>query len=495
MRGATVEVTQPSTWIVLERTDFERFLSDTKLRKAHLQKQIAPDIQVSTPPPSLADRLKLPYRTRRHWIVPLRWLSSLVLAMLVVIASLFAIVLWPDLSAGLKATGLVLGSTLLGLLGVWTAWRYLNWRNDTFEVSSEAVVHLERVPFPFPREDRYEAPLQQIQNVNIFVSAVGRLLGFGNLSIDTAAVQGQVEFTEIPEPAKVQQLIKRAADHARGGQQVQFREGIRQQLEDQLYPERLKPDAPESVEMPPTAPPPAPPRQRNLGWLMSWLPRLEIRERGTITWRKHWLNLVARAGVPFLATLTVIYLVLAHIAVYAAERLDFPRWLLLPPVSWTGFQGWSFILSLLLGSAATVWFIYHYVDWQNDVYIVTDGEVIDVERRPVIFPFWFFYTEDRKQAPLEMVQNVNLRIPNILAILFNYGDVIVQTAGAEGSLDFRFVSNPRRVQAEVVRRLAAHRERQRQRDFQERGKEIAEWFETYHKLNARNGPDRRYDIP
>lgn len=485
LRGATVEVTQPSTWIVLGRSDFQRFLADAGLTPGNLGPGSRPDVQVSTPPPVPNDQLDLPYKTRRHWIVLVRRLFALVVALTVAIILLVADLVWPDLPAGLRSSTLLIGvSVILGLLVPWTVWRYLNWRNDTFEVTAQAVVRMERVPFPFPREDRYEAPLQQIQNVNIFVSALGRILGYGDLSIDTAAVEGQVEFTEIPQPATVQNLIRDAAGQARGGQQIQFREGIRQQLEDHLYPERIRPAAPGSVLIPPPPPPPPPPRRDRLRWLTSWLPQLEIRAGDQITWRKHWLNLISRAGAPSVACLIMLYLVIAHLLAFAAETFGLLRWQPLPPVSWLGFQAWSFLLSLLLGLAAIVWFIYHYVDWRNDVYIVTDDEVIDVERKPVLFPFWFFYSEDRKQAPLEMVQNVNLRVPHLLAVLLNYGDVIVQTAGVEGSLDFLFVSNPRHVQAEVTRRLAAYRERKRQREFEERGKEIAGWFGAYHSLNS-----------
>ncbi len=488
MRGATVEVTQPSTWIALEREDFQRFLADAGLSPEDFRHVGPTDVPSgSPPPPSQDDRLPLPYWTRRHWFVLVRRLLPLVVLMGFTLGLIIADVTWPDEMASLQRPILVLGGLFLSLLAIWSAWRAVDWLNDTYEVTDQAVVHLERVPLI--REDRYEAPLEQIQNVNILVSVLGRLLGYGNLSIDTAAVEGQVHFSDIPQPAYVQELIQRAADLARGGRGTLYREGIRQQLEDQLYPERLQPLVPTSVLPQPEAPPPPPDaRWRNpLRWLGHVFPQVEVREGNQITWRKHWFNLVSRVGFPLLALLLTGYIVVAFLQAYAVRESPGLSWEPLPPVSWLGgFQGWSFFLSLALVLATAVWFIYHYVDWQNDVYIVNDNEVIDVERRPVIFPLWMFYAEDRKQASLDKVQNVNLRIPNILAIAFNYGDVIVQTAGAEGSLDFRFVSNPRHVQAEVVRRLAAYRERQRQREFVERGKEIAEWFETYHRLASRS---------
>jgi hypothetical protein len=109
-------------------------------------------------------------------------------------------------------------------------------------------------------------------------------------------------------------------------------------------------------------------------------------------------------------------------------------------------------------------------------------------RRLAIFPFWGIYTEDRRRASLSNVQYVDLRIPNPLALLFNFGDVIVRTAGAEGTLNFRFVNNPRHVYAEILRYLNEFEERQRQRQFEERSAEMAQWFETYHDVLRRNNP-------
>jgi hypothetical protein len=275
---------------------------------------------------------------------------------------------------------------------------------------------------------------------------------------------------------------------------MQFRESIRQQLEDRLNPERLKPVAPGSVLVQPEPPPQAapPPRLRSP---RNWLPRFEIREADSITWRKHWLNLLRRTGMPAVTTLLLSYLVFAHILAFVTKAFSSSQQLLWPPVSWLGFHGWLFLATLIFWTMAALWFIYQYVDWRNDVYILTNNDVIDVERDLAVYPLWFFYTESRRQASLDNVQYVDFKIPNLWAILFNYGDVIVKTAGLEGTLDFLFVGNPRRVQAEILRRLAEFRERERQQEFEERWGNMAEWFETYQNISERNGPARGHGTP
>jgi CRP-like cAMP-binding protein/uncharacterized membrane protein YdbT with pleckstrin-like domain len=478
LRGATVEVTQPSTWIVLEKDDFQTFLADAGLTPAALGEGSQLDVQISTPPSSPTDRLALPYQTRRHWIV---LVTRLLLPSLLMIGAAFLLaadLVFPDLPEDLQTLIALASGVAVGLLTLWTAWRYVDWMNDLFVVSNQAVVHLERVLLI--SEERYEVPLEQIQNVNINVGIIGRWLGYGDLSVDTAAVEGHVTFTRIPDPEYVQELIQQASAQAKSGQRIQFRESIRQQLEEHLYPERLKPSAPESVILQASSTQASPPRRGpRLRFLGDLLPRFEVREPDRITWRKHWFNLVQRTGLPILAFLLTSYLALAHMLAFATEALGMIPPVQLPPVSLLGVQGWVCLPVGVLWVMNLLWLIYQYVDWRNDVYIVTDNEVIDEERQPIFFPFWFLYTFDRKQAPLANVQNVNLDIPNLLAIVFNYGDVIVQTAGAEGTLDFLFVSNPRHVQAEVLRRLEAYRRRERERELQERWSGMPEWFDAY----------------
>jgi CRP-like cAMP-binding protein/uncharacterized membrane protein YdbT with pleckstrin-like domain len=478
MRGATVEVTQPSVWIVLKRDDFQQFLDDAKLGADDLEQVLYSEAEVGRPP-SLPEE-ELPFKVRRHWIVAVMRISPLVLLMV-----LLAWLMVAGRSGGLRGLLLWGGGTVLLLLALLVAYRVADWWNDTYEVTSKAVIHTEKVLFL--AEQRYEIPLQQIQNVNIFVSIVGRWLDFGDVEIDTAAQRGKIKFTFIPEPAYVQDLIQRASMEARSGVQMQRRESIRRQLEDHLFPERLKPSAPESVLIQPESESEQPARASRFRTLRGWLPRFEIREDDRIIWRKHWTNLVKRTGIQFLVFLVAMYLLFSFALAYVTEAFGITP-VLVPPVSWVGFRGWLFLVMLVLVIPAVLWFIYQYIDWRNDIYIVTNDEVIDVERELAPYPFFFIFTESRRQASLANVQYVDLRIPHPIAMVLNYGDVIVRTAGAEGTLDFLWVSNPRRVHDEVLRRLGIYQEQQREREFQDRWRDMPQWLDTYQDIVGQSGP-------
>jgi CRP-like cAMP-binding protein/membrane protein YdbS with pleckstrin-like domain len=484
MRGATVEVTQLSTWIVLERSDFKQFLADAGLRKADLGLGSQPDVHARTTPP--VDRLPLPFKTRRHWIIPVtRILPAAILVLLVGIWIL--VTLGRGVDSGLEGALLVFQMAILVILLGAVAWLFAEWWNDVFLVTNRAVVHIERQLFF--SEERYEAPLRQIQNVNASVSALGQVLGYGNLNIETAAAQGQVQFTIVPDAGYVQELIQRAADEAKSGRQSEFRESIRQRLEDQLNPERLRPKVPESVlrqeRQEGQAEEPERTKLLTVVRSLAWYPKFEIRRDGRITWRKHWLRLIIRAGLPLLAFLVTSWLLFVLAVAGLTRLVGFPP-LVLPPISAVGTRAWLVLPILILWTLSALWLKYQYEEWSNDIYIVTDEEVIDQERKLAVFPFWGIYTESRRRASLSNVQYVDLRIPHPLALLLNYGDVLVRTAGAEGTLDFVFVHNPRHVYAEILRRLNEFQERQRQRQFEERSAEMAQWFETYQDVSRRN---------
>jgi len=95
--------------------------------------------------------------------------------------------------------------------------------------------------------------------------------------------------------------------------------------------------------------------------------------------------------------------------------------------------------------------LYYIVDHFNDDYIVTSKRVLHEERIPLI-------REARAEAPLRTVQNIHLTRQGIWAQIYNYGDLIIETAGERGHVVFRQIANPGRVQDDIfeqIRRVQA----------------------------------------
>jgi uncharacterized membrane protein YdbT with pleckstrin-like domain len=131
------------------------------------------------------------------------------------------------------------------------------------------------------------------------------------------------------------------------------------------------------------------------------------------------------------------------------------------------------------------WIIWQIEDWRNDTFQLTDRYVIDIDRRP------FGFGESRKQAELANVQNVNADRPGLIPTLFNYGNVIIETAGATADITFENVPNPSVIQSDVFRRRDAQQQVQRTAEGERRRKEYAVLLDVYKQAEEQGRLPRR----
>lgn len=83
-----------------------------------------------------------------------------------------------------------------------------------------------------------------------------------------------------------------------------------------------------------------------------------------------------------------------------------------------------------------------FLRWFFGVFIITDERVIDID-----FPNLLY--RSIAQTRIDKIQNVSLHTEGYIRSLFDYGDVLVQSAEAVPQINFRAVPNPERV-AEVL---------------------------------------------
>jgi len=357
------------------------------------------------------------------------------------------------------------------LIVVWFAlfvWHWLDWRNDYFAVTTRRITHRERVAFVY--ESRNEVPLDRVQNINLVARGLGQILGYGNLTIETAADVGQMVFADIPDPSEMRDAIwdqiARAQATQRATQRHLIREAMASHMDidpgDTSAPVDLGQERPLQLVEEPTNKVEPGVVLRVVDWLSTheFIPRTRIETDESTTWRKHWLYLIGDVALPTL--LSLVCVVLAVLGFFGS------------PAILAAYSAYPRIM-LVVAILSMVWLWWMYNDWGNDLYIVTDERIVDIEKRPL------FFSEQRREASLGMIQNVSLNMPNITASLFNYGDVLVQTAGA-GDFTFDRVANPRQVQTEIFRRMQRYRETQREREDDHRRAELAEWFSVYKDL-------------
>lgn len=347
------------------------------------------------------------FKKRRHWFILLTWLTPPFLLFLATVGVGFGIGLALSLSIPLW-TGVILLLSI-GPLGL-TIWRFLDWENDHYILTSERVLHIERVYFLF--EGRREANLDKIQDVTVRMpSMMANMLNFGNVRIETAGTAGQINFQSAPDPRKVQQVIfKEAGLPAAGMQAAEQWETGRMRI---LHPFEML--------------------ARMLYPVYPTGPNVKV-------WRKHWFILFTKLVRLLLAALLLLVVWIAILLSGIPGSVQ-----LIPEIAIQVIPGVLFLI--LVGRIAWVT-----IDWHNDLYILTDTHVIDIEKRP-------FTMEFRREANLGMIQDVRYEQPSFLAKFLDFGNTQLETAGTLGEFTFDSIPHPRQVQQVITGRLADFRRR------------------------------------
>lgn len=342
------------------------------------------------------------FKERRHWFILLMWLGPplLLLGLMLGVAV--------GIGLALQPTTLWWAILTLVLMAVPTAlatWRILDWENDHYVLTTQRVLHIERVYFLF--ESRDEAPLSKIQDVTVQMPNLpSNLLYFGDVVIETAGTTGQIRFEAVPKPRKVQRLIFREAGLPEPGTT---------RPEETWQPRRSR-------------------LFRPLETMTRMLYPVVPRGGGVKVWRKHWFILMTKIMMP---TALALLLLTAWVIV------------LIIPIP-TDLQLVSeFTLQLIPGILFMIvlaWVVWSVIDWHNDLYVLTPTHVIDIEKRP-------FTQEFRREANLRMIQNVSYEQPSFISKLLDFGNTRLETAGTTGEFTFDSVPSPREVQETIFQRL------------------------------------------
>ena len=101
-----------------------------------------------------------------------------------------------------KFLGLVAIAALV-VSAVWLLSRYLKWISTNFVITSQRLIFRQGII----AKQGIEIPLERVNNVNFSQGVLERLLGAGDLLIESGGEDGQQRFTDIRHPDQVQNLI------------------------------------------------------------------------------------------------------------------------------------------------------------------------------------------------------------------------------------------------------------------------------------------------
>jgi len=150
----------------------------------------------------LTDGEKIILDLRPHWLsllAPAAWALLVVAAVISTFA--FGASLPQPVLIGAVVAGLVAVAAIVGI-------PLLRWNTTEFILTSERVISREGI---FAKKSQ-EIPLHRVNNVAFSQSIAERLLGSGNLTIESGGEHGMNRFVFIQHPEKVQNEIYKAME-------------------------------------------------------------------------------------------------------------------------------------------------------------------------------------------------------------------------------------------------------------------------------------------
>lgn len=84
-----------------------------------------------------------------------------------------------------------------------------------------------------------------------------------------------------------------------------------------------------------------------------------------------------------------------------------------------------------------------FIDFYYDIHIVTDQRVIDIDQNAL-------FARDVSSLSLDQVQDATARNKGVLSNIFNFGDVVIQTSGAQQFFEFHNVLHPSEITTIVL---------------------------------------------
>lgn len=106
---------------------------------------------------------------------------------------------------------------------------------------------------------------------------------------------------------------------------------------------------------------------------------------------------------------------------------------------------------VLLGSiyylSVLLFFYTYFTEFHLDLWIVTNDRLLDIQQKTL-------FARTISEVDLYQIQDITSEIHGIFPSIFNYGNIILQTAGALPKFTFRSVANPNKLR-EMILNLAA----------------------------------------
>jgi CRP-like cAMP-binding protein len=457
-RSATLTTMEDSILLFLSRDEFDKLLTQNE--------KIRPNFLVAIKSRKLARTLRFKwlgpkeviyFLARRHKIR----LYQTLMAPLFVIFIPILLFLW-SLTSG-ATTPYVVGGLVLFADLLWAIWRAVDWSNDYYIVTNQRVVWVERVIGIY--DSRQEVPLSTILAVNLETDAIGRILEYGNVTVRTFV--GSIRFDYIDHPVQAADMIREYWERTKvvgtQAQKMAMKNALRSKL-------GLTAHAVPQNELPPISMEDKEVQKKSiLRIVLSNLFKLRVEDGGTVTYRKHWFVLLKQVGQPLFYSLIVNILILIRgWYLVKTPNLTFIR----PNAAGVPRPDTIVVFLLFVTLPLIGWLVWEYLDWNNDIFMVTPEEIIDLDKTPL-------GTEERRSAQIENILSTEYQRIGLAGYLLNYGTVYITVGGTK--LEFQDVLDPAGVQADINRRRMARIAKKSEDTANVERERMAVWLAAYHQ--------------
>jgi uncharacterized membrane protein YdbT with pleckstrin-like domain len=455
LTSATVTAARSVILLKADRQSFHELLLELPEVETHLKRVIQSRRFIRVHPFDWLNEDEVVYQVSRKHVASL-FLSLLPPLLVTLLGMALALYLLAGVTTSTLQVGF-LGFAGLVILGglLWGLWKWLDWSNDYYIVTNQRVVWIEQVIFLY--ESRVEAPLTTIQAVNVRTELLGRLLGYGDVTVNTYT--GRVILTTIGDPHQMAALIQEYWHRA----QMNFQREQKEEMVRSVY-RILGRDVPSTPPKRKVIPLPAKGDDYQepsfFSTYFSNIFTLRYEDGNTITYRKHWLVLIGKTWKPFLAFLVILFGTLFCVGTGAYNQIDI--------ASIEIMIGIGILLILLV---IFPWWLYNYVDWRNDIYQLTDKNIFDIERKPL-------GTELRKSGSLDRILSLEHERPGFVGFLFNVGTVVINFGDAK--FDFVGVYEPARIQQDIFNRMHLLRTQQQKAEAAREREQVLSILTIYH---------------
>jgi hypothetical protein len=300
---------------------------------------------------------------------------------------------------------------------------------------------------------------------------VGRMLGYGNVTVRTFV--GKIEFDYVTHPDEAAIMIREYWDRTKEGGDRAQKEAMKNAIRSKLgltVQNRAEQEVP--IEVVNTNPQ----KTSAIRVVLSNLFRLRVEDGATVTYHKHWYVLFQQTWKPAAFIIALFGLTISRgvfllqsaqdsLIKIADNKITLDTITLSLPILMLPFIGWL---------------IWEYVDWKNDIFQVTPDEILDIDKKPL-------GTEERRAAQLENILSTQYKRIGFAGYLLNFGTVQITVGGTQ--LAFEDVLDPAGVQADIDRRRMARIAKKREDSASADRERMAAWIAAYHQnIDEFNAP-------